>query len=78
MPIIGNINEDFWRCPECNNPYFYPREKYLIEKDMYNKGYDFNEKPATILERKFELECTKCGKKITREELIEHEQNKTE
>lgn len=76
MAILKKFNEDFWRCPECSNAYFFPRKVVRVEKDLYNEGYSFEEKPAIVLEQNYILECSECGKKLTREELIEHEKNK--
>jgi len=76
MAILNKFNENFWRCPKCNNAYFFPKRMVMVEKDIYNEGYSFEEKPVTILEQTYILECSRCSKKITREELIKHERKK--
>jgi hypothetical protein len=75
MPVY---TEEFWRClnPECNNPYFYIENKYIIAKDKDLNG-DFNDVFPRILKKETILICTKCGAEYTRKELIENDKNRT-
>lgn len=65
------MNEEFFRCPGCNNAYFEMKEYYLIEKDM-DETYNYDEEEPIVLEVKRKLVCSDCGKISTKRELINY------
>jgi len=67
---MAKYGDEFFRCPNCKYPYFKFDEIYLIAKDV---GLDYPTAQSRVLNKKTVLVCADCGKKYTREELLNNE-----
>lgn len=63
-------NEEFYRCPECDNAYFIVEKHQLIS----NKSLDISEdSPPMTVKTIYKLKCAKCNKIYTQKELVSNE-----
>ena len=67
-----NLDEEFWRCARCNEPWFFIDKKHILKKDLM-KNDDFSEEAPITLKTKREIICANCGKKNTRKEFLNNE-----
>lgn len=64
--------EDFFRCPDpdCDSAYFKFENEYVIAKDL---DFKYPTSESRVLNKKTVLVCAECGKKYTREDLLNYE-----
>lgn len=69
---MAKYNEEFFRCPEpeCGSAYFKFENQYVVAKDV---SFKYPTSESRVLNKKTILVCAECGKKYTREELLENE-----
>lgn len=61
------IEEDFYRCAKCENPYFETKEEMVLKLDpnfTYDSSYSTQE--AIVKQRKVKYICAKCGEVLDR------------
>lgn len=65
-------NEEFWRCPECNNPYFEIKEVSTIEKDSLKAYTKMEDGRPRVLDTKTILVCANedCKQQYSRKDLV--------